>query len=326
MRDFIQALPKTETHLHIEGALPYELLTARDATKWPPQPPFRARSYRYATFPDFERILLEHALPWFTSAESYFEAARVIFAHHVAQNVRYVETSFHLPVTHFIKVPGPEIIAAIRAAAPAGLEVRVFTGMLRSDLGGELRATIDRLHTWDGLAGVDLHGFETMPTHPDTAAVWARLRAAGKVTKCHAGEFDGPARVREAIEVLGVRRIQHGVRSVEDPAVVKLAADTGTTFDVCPISNVGLQVVPAMAAHPIRQLLQAGVHCTLSTDDPLCFANTLNEEYEALAGDLAFTRTELAQVARNGWAVADVPAATRTAMLAEIARLVATAV
>jgi adenosine deaminase len=68
------------------------------------------------------------------------------------------------------------------------------------------------------------------------------------------------------------------------------------------------------------------VHCTLSTDDPLCFANTLNEEYEALAGDLAFTRTELAQVARNGWAVADVPAATRTAMLAEIARLVATAV
>ncbi|MEI6466512.1 MAG: adenosine deaminase [Verrucomicrobiota bacterium] len=326
MRDFIQALPKTETHLHIEGALPYELLTARDATKWPPQPPFRARSYRYATFPDFERILLEHALPWFTSAESYFEAARVIFAHHVAQNVRYVETSFHLPVTHFIKVPGPEIIAAIRAAAPAGLEVRVFTGMLRSDFGGELRATIDRLHTWDGLAGVDLHGFETMPTHPDTAAVWARLRAAGKVTKCHAGEFDGPARVREAIEVLGVRRIQHGVRSVEDPAVVKLAADTGTTFDVCPISNVGLQVVPAMAAHPIRQLLQAGVRCTLSTDDPLCFANTLNEEYETLARDLVFTRTELAQLARNGWAVADVPAATRTAMLAEIARLVATAV
>lgn len=323
MRDFIQALPKTETHLHIEGALPYELLTARDAAKWPPHPAFRARSYRYVTFPDFERILLEHALPWFTTAESYFEAAKVIFAKHVAQNVRYVETSFHLPVTQFIKVPGPEIIAAIRAAAPASLEVRVFTGMLRSDLGGELRATIDRLHTWDGLAGVDLHGFETMPTHPDTAAVWSRLRVAGKVTKCHAGEFDGPARVREAIEVLGVRRIQHGVRSIEDPAVVKLAADTGTTFDVCPISNVGLQVVPSMAAHPLRQLMQAGVNCTVSTDDPLCFANTLNEEYETLAGELHFTKAELAQVARNGWAVADVPAAMRLVMLSEIDRLTA---
>lgn len=126
MHDFIQALPKTETHLHIEGALPYELLTAWQPERWPEKPAFRARSYRYATFPDFERILLAHALPWFTSAEKYYEAAQVMFAKHVAQNVRYVETSFHLPVTTFINVPGPEIIAAIRAAAPAVLEVRVF--------------------------------------------------------------------------------------------------------------------------------------------------------------------------------------------------------
>ncbi len=323
MRDFIQALPKTETHLHIEGALPYELLTRWDAQQWPPDPVFRARSYRYATFPDFERILLDHALPWFTSAERYHEAAKVIFAKHVAQNVRYVETSFHLPVTEFIKVPGPEIIAAIRAAAPAGLEVRVFAGMLRTDLGGSLRSTIEQVHAWEALAGVDLHGFEQQATHPDTAAVWARIRAAGKVTKCHAGEFDGAARVREAIEALGVTRVQHGVRAVEDPAVVKLAAERGVTFDVCPLSNVGLKVVPAMQDHPIRRLMAAGVRCTVSTDDPLCFANSLNEEYEALARDLSFTRAELAQVARNGWAVASVPANARQAMLAEIDRLVA---
>ena len=325
MRDFIQALPKTETHLHVEGALPYELLTERDPVQWPPHPPFRARSYRYTTFPDFERILLDHALPWFTSAEAYYEAGKVMFAHHVAQNVRYVETSFHLPITQFIRVPGPEIIAALRAAAPAGLEVRIYAGMLRSDLGGNLRPTIDQLHTWDELAGVDLHGFEQMPTHPDTAAVWAKLRAAGKVTKCHAGEFDGPARVREAIETLGVRRIQHGVRAIEDPAVVRLAAETGTTFDVCPISNIGLQVFPRMADHPLRQLLQAGIRCTVSTDDPLCFANTLSEEYETLAAELNFTRAELAQVARNGWEVAAVPDRTRQAMLAEIARVLAAA-
>ena len=114
MRDLIQALPKTETHLHLEGALPYDLLTAWQPERWPPDPPFRARGYRYTSFPDFERILLDHALPWFTSAERYHEAARVMFAKHVAQNVRYVETSFHLPVAGFINVPGPEIIAAIR--------------------------------------------------------------------------------------------------------------------------------------------------------------------------------------------------------------------
>lgn len=325
MRDFIQSLPKTETHLHLEGALPYELLTAWDPEQWPPDPKFRARAYRYTSFPDFERILLDHALPWFTSAEKYFEAAKVIFAKHVAQNVRYVETSFHLPVTQFIKVPGPEIIAAILAAVPEGLEVRVFAGMLRSDLGGELRKTIDQLHTWEKLAGVDLHGYEQMETHPETAAVWARLRAAGKVTKCHAGEFDGAPRVREAIEVLGVRRVQHGVRAVEDPAVLKLAVDTNTTFDVCPLSNVALKVVPSMKDHPLRRLMLAGVRCTVSTDDPLCFANTLNEEYEILAQELTFTRAELAQLARNGWEIADVPAAARQKALAEIDRLLANA-
>jgi adenosine deaminase len=321
MRDFIQALPKTETHLHIEGALPYELLAAWNPEQWPCDPAFRQRAYRYTSFPDFERILLDNALPWFTSAERYYEAAKVMFAKHVAQNVRYVETSFHLPVTMFIKVPGPDIIAAIRAAVPTGLEVRVFTGMLRSDLGGELRPTIDQLHTWDGLAGVDLHGFETMPTHADTAAVWEKLRAAGKITKCHAGEFDGAARVREAIEVLGVTRVQHGVRAIEDPAVVKLAADRGVTFDVCPISNVGLKVVASIKEHPLRKLMQAGVRCTVSTDDPLCFANSITDEYLTLASELTFTHAELAQVARNGWEIADVPVGTRKVALETITRL-----
>ena len=156
-----------------------------------------------------------------------------------------------------------------------------------------------------------------------TAAIWARLRAAGKVTKCHAGEFDGAARVREAIEELGVTRIQHGVRAIEDAAVVRLAADRGVTFDVCPLSNVGLKVVPSIAAHPIRRLMQAGVRCTISTDDPLCFANTLTEEYTVLATELGFTFAELGQVAKNGWAVASVPPALRQAMQEEIDRVVA---
>lgn len=323
LRAFIRALPKTETHLHLEGALPYELLLRAWPGRYPEDPAFRRRDYRYDSFPAFEKILLDHALPWFTTAERYHEAARVMFARQAAENVRYVETSFHLPVTHFIGVPGPEIIAAIRAAAPAGMEVRVFTGMLRSDYGGPLRPAIDALHTWTGLAGVDLHGFERMPTEAWTAPVWARARAAGKVTKCHAGEFDGAHRVREAIEELGVTRIQHGVRAIEDPAVLALARDRGVTFDVCPISNVGLRVAGSIHDHPLRRLLAAGIRCTVSTDDPLCFANTVLEEYEALAGEAAFTAAELAQVARQGWEVADVAPGVRRAMLAEIDRLLA---
>jgi adenosine deaminase len=321
---FIQALPKTETHLHIEGAVPYnEILRPFNPAMYGPDPEFRRKSYRYPNFPDFEQTLLKHALPWYTSAERYHEAARVIFAEHVRQNVRYVETSFHLHVTEFIKVPGTEIINAILSAAPPGLEVRVFAGMLRNAYDGPLRETIDDLQNWDQLSGVDLHGLETMPTEPWSFRVWDRVGKAGKVLKCHAGEFSGAQTVREAIQQLHVRRIQHGVRSVEDPAVVRLAVDEGVTFDMCPLSNVGLKVVPDIRSHPIPRLMEAGVNCTVSTDDPLSFGNSVIDEYTALADEASFTRAELAQVARNGWRVASVPEADRRKWLAEIDRLVA---
>ncbi len=321
LRPFIEALPKTETHLHVEGALPYELLRELDPDRFPPEPAFRRRDHRFANFPEFDRTLLQHALPWFTSAERYHVAAKRMFARQAALNIRYVETSFHLPVTQFIHVSGPEIIAAILSAVPAGMTVRVFAGMPRNAYTGQLKAVIDELVDWDDLAGVDLHGFEVMPTESWTAPVWARVRAAGKITKCHAGEFGGADRVREAIEDLGVRRIQHGVRAVEDAAVLKLAADVGATFDVCPISNVRLRVVPSMAEHPLRRLMQAGVRCTLSTDDPLCFANSLVDEYLAIASECDFNASELAALARAGWEVAEVASEERRRALGEIDRL-----
>jgi adenosine deaminase len=318
---FIRSLPKTETHLHIEGALPYHLLHSWDPVRWGPDPEFRRAEYRYPTFPHFEKVLLDHALPWFTSAERYHEAAKVLFAEIAAQGVRYIETSFHLPVTQFIGVPGREIVHAIRSAAPVGVEVRVFTGMPRDAFQGPLALVIQDLGTWSELSGVDLHGFEAMPTESWTAPVWERLRGKGKITKCHAGEFDGAARVREAILTLGCDRIQHGVRAVEDPEVLRLAADRGVTFDVCPISNVRLQVVPSMRQHPLRTLMQAGIRCTVSTDDPLCFANTVCDEYAALAVDCGFTRAELCRIARAGWELALVDPALRSRALAEIAAL-----
>ncbi len=318
---FIRALPKTETHLHLDGSLPYELLHAWKPETYPPEPFFHAPDYRFPSFPKFDEILLGHALPWFTSPERYFESARLTFAKHVVANVRYVECSFHLAVAHFIQVPVREIVAAIQAAVPPGLTVKLYAGMLRSDYAGPMQAVIDALVDEDGIAGVDLHGFEQVPTEAWTAPVWARMRAAGKVTKCHAGEFDGPHRVREAIAELGVTRVQHGVRAIEDPAVVALAVRQGVTFDITPISNVRLQVVPHLSAHPLRALMAAGVNCTVSTDDQLVFNNTVLDEYQALAEEAGFTRAELATVASNGWRVADVPAVVRMAMLAEIQRL-----
>ncbi len=322
LRAFIRALPKTETHLHLEGSLDYGLLTAWDPQRFPVDPEWQRTDYRFPSFPKFDEILLGHALPWFHSADRYHEAARITFARHVAQNVRYVETSFHLGIVEFIPVSGREIIAAIREAVPPGLEVRIYAGMLRGNYVGPVKSVIDELHTWDELAGVDLHGFEQVPTECWSAPVWRRVREAGKGTKCHAGEFDGAHRVREAIEMLGVTRVQHGVRAIEDEAVVALAAERGVTFDVCPISNVKLGVYDSLHAHPLRRLRDAGVNCTISSDDPLVFGNQVSDDYVAL-GEAGYGYAELADIAKAGWRVADVDAATREAMFAEIDRVLA---
>ncbi len=321
LSSFIQELPKTETHLHVEGALPYDLLVQWKPDTYVPNPLFRDKNYRYKDFPDFEKILLDHALPWFNSAERYYEAAKVMFKRHLDLNIRYVETSFHLPVVHFLGIPGKEIIAALRAAVPQGMEVKVFTGMPRNAHNGPLAEVIADLENWDDLSGIDLHGYEGMPNEPWIAPFWKRIQDSGKTTKCHAGEFGGPERVREAIEQLGVKRIQHGVRSIEDLSVVKLAAQSGVTFDVCPISNVRLNVVKSIAVHPLRSLLKAGVRCTISTDDPLCFANTLIDEYSALYNEGGFSFEELASLAIAGWEVADVSVSTRNSSIATIRKL-----
>ncbi len=321
LRAFIRALPKTENHIHIEGSLAYELLHEWDPAKYPRDPVWRRPDHRFESFPKFDETLLGHALPWFTSPERYYEAARVSFARHVEQNVRYVETSFHLGIVEFVSFSAREIIDAIRAAVPPGLEVRIFAGMLRSNYAGPVQAVIDDLANWDDLDGVDLHGFEQVPTESWTAPVWQRLRDAGKATKCHAGEFDGAHRVREAIEQLGVKRVQHGVRAIEDRAVVQLAVDHDVTFDVCPISNVKLQVFPDIQSHPLRDLMAAGVRCTVSSDDPLVFGNQVSDDYLALAHEGSFSKSELAQLARNGWDVADVSTEERQARLTEIDRV-----
>jgi adenosine deaminase len=110
--------------------------------------------------------------------------------------------------------------------------------------------------------------------------------------------------VRYAVEKLGAQRIQHGVRSIEDPEVLAMLRDRGIALDVCPISNVKLRIVPSPGEHPIKQLLDAGVVCTVSTDDPISFGNSIEDEYEFLAGELGFSEKDLSQVAANGFQVA----------------------
>ena len=321
LRDFIQRLPKTETHLHLEGALPFELLQRLDPVKFAQPPASWAPEFRFGSFGEFDQLILGLLGPWFTSASRYHEAAKIVFRRLAEQNVRYVETSFHLPVVQFIPARGDEILQAILEAAPAGMTVRVFAGLVRDCHTGPMPAVIADALRWKWLAGFDLHGHETLPLEEWTAEVWRRARNADKETKAHAGEFGGASNVREAVERLGVRRVQHGVQAVDDPAVVALLVREGVTLDITPISNVKLGVVRSLSEHPIRRLHAAGVRCTVSTDDPLIFGNTLTDEYAGLATEAGFARAELVQLARNGFLAGTMPAPMRQAALAELAGL-----
>ena len=301
---FIQDLPKTETHIHIEGALPFHLLQGIDGDRFQHPPDSWADDYKFGSFKQFEDELIAMAMAWYTTPERYHEAAAEIFRTHLDQNVKYVEISFHSGIIDILDIPGPEIISAIKEAVPDGLEVRVFMGILRQGYNEKMGPVLEESITWKGLDGIDLHGPESPPIEAWAKRLWPAAREAGKFTKAHAGEFCGSDYVRDAIEQLGVRRIEHGVSAVENPQALQLVQNLDVTFDVCPISNVKLDVVPSMSKHPIRRLFDIGVRCTVNTDDPLSFGNRLCDEYAALSIDLGFSERELAMIARNGFQIA----------------------
>ncbi|SDS55822.1 hypothetical protein [Opitutus sp. GAS368] len=314
---FVQSLPKTETHLHLEGALPFELLQ-RVRPEFTSPPASWAHNFKFRDFGHFEQELLDMAFSWFTSPEHYHEAAKIIFAQHLAQNVRYVETSFASGVIEFGGLNGREVLAAIRAAVPAGLEVRVFLGIHHNGAGPKMKPVLDEALTWKDLAGVDLHGFEDAPVEAWTAPYWAAARQAGKYTKAHAGEFMGADFIRRILGELQPQRIEHGTRSVEDAAVVAEIKRRGIALDMCPISNHKLMPGISLGNHPIRRLFDAGVKVTVSTDDPISFGNTVTDEYIALAERSGFSRQELVQLARNGFEVALLSDAQKKLWLGEL--------
>ena len=304
LRDFIRALPKTETHLHIEGALPWELLCETRPDNYSAPPASWAPDFRFNSFAHFEGELLGYAGDFFTSAERYHACAKAVFEDRLRRNVRYVETSFASGCIDLMNLDGREVCNAIRAAVPAGLEVRIFLGIHHDGYTEKMGPILESALRWKNLDGIDLHGTEPTPLGDWAPDYWLRARDAGKFTKAHAGEFCGAWFVRDAIEKLGAQRIQHGVRAIEDPEVVAMLRDNDIALDVCPISNVKLRVVPSASEHPIKKLLDAGVVCTVSTDDPISFGNSIEDEYEFLARELQLSESELERIAQNGFEIA----------------------
>lgn len=319
---FIRSLPKTETHLHIEGAVPFGLLHAALPDRYDSAPDSWDPAFRYPDFETFEKNLIRIASSYYTSPERYHEAALSIFRTLVdEQNVRYVETSFASGMVEFQELDGEAVAEAIRTAAPESLEVRVFMGLHHTGYHEGTASWIDSCINWAHLDGLDLHGPETDPLGSWAAGLWARAREAGMMTKAHAGEFNGPSFVRRMVHELGVTRIEHGVRCLEDADLVREMSENDVVLDVCPISNVKLGVAESYDRHPIGKLIDSGIRCTVSTDDPLIFGNTLFDEYSLLASQLGFDHARIAGIAAEGFRIADMAADRAEERIREIGSL-----
>jgi len=138
---FVRSLPKTETHLHLEGSTPIELLRDLEPERYTNPLPFWQPDFRYESFDQFMALYDEYCMNFYQSAQRYHDAAKIVLATCAEQGTRYVETSIHLPGLAAVKDSGPEVLAAIREAAPPGLELRIFAGMCHNDLPPMVRSS-----------------------------------------------------------------------------------------------------------------------------------------------------------------------------------------
>jgi adenosine deaminase len=309
----LRRLPKVELHLHLEGSIRPATVCAQ-AHRYEPDSPFCHAGWHpdFWSFGDltgFVADLRQVVRIALRSADDYYLVARECFEDLAAQEVIYAEVSFgQRPPERLHYVPLPDILAAIEQArreveARTSLRVGLILGFGRrlddaSALACQwVEQAVAARDRGAAVVGVDLHGDEqTFPSPQQFVAAFRLAAQAGLGRRAHAGEGAGAASVWDCLRQLDVQRIAHGVRAIEDPALLMHLAQAGVALDVCPTSNVRTGLAPSVAAHPIRVLHEAGVRVTVNSDDPLPFATTLTEELVHLHRDLGFSLSDLSRL------------------------------
>jgi adenosine deaminase len=304
----VAALPKAELHLHIEGTLEPELafeLAARNGVALSYRDVEALRgAYSFSDLGSFLGLYYE-CMAVLRTAEDFADLASAYLARARADGVTRVEMFFD-PQVHLSRgVPLTEVIGGLRAAADrsaqaGGPQVGLIACFLR-DRGPDAAAkTLEELAGQAGqLLAVGLDSAEVGYPPADFAGVFDAARGLGLHTVAHAGEEGPPDYIWQAIDLLGVERIDHGIRSVEDPALLRRLAADRTPLTVCPLSNVRLRCVPTIAEHPLPTLLDAGVNVTVNSDDPAYFGGYVGDNYLAIAAGLGLGLSDLAALAAN---------------------------
>ncbi|HKF35364.1 MAG TPA: adenosine deaminase [Ktedonobacteraceae bacterium] len=332
IKHYLSAVPKAELHVHLEGSIqPATLLilAQRNGVELPAQSVAELQdSFIFRDFNHFIEIYVQIS-SCLKSSEDYELIAYEFGASMAQQNVRYAEVTFS-PSTHryTIGIPHDTYFGGLtqgreRARAEFGVEMRWVFDIVR-DVKDQARNRMRADYTTsvaiegkhDGVVALGLGGGE-VGNPPEQYASWfEKALGAGLHSVPHAGETAGPASVWGALKTLGAERIGHGVRAIEDAALVAYLAERRIPLEVCPTSNVRVGGYASYAEHPLPRLKAAGVPVTINSDDPPLFNTTLNDEVKLLADPFNFDLDEINEILLNGVRYSFLPEEKKQAMVA----------
>ncbi|KMV00982.1 MULTISPECIES: adenosine deaminase [Acinetobacter] len=329
--ELIQAMPKAELHVHIEGTFEPELMFAiaqRNEIAIPYQSVEEVRqAYNFHNLQSFLDIYYAGANVLIYE-QDFYDLAWAYFEKCAEDNVVHTEMFFD-PQTHTDRGIAFETVlnglqrACDDAAEKLGITSHLIMCFLRHLSEETAFETLEQALPYkDQIIGVGLDSSEVGHPPSKFERVFAKAREAGFLIVAHAGE-EGPAEyVWEALDLLKVNRIDHGVRSEEDPALMQRLIAEKMPLTVCPLSNLKLCVVDDMQQHNIRRLLQQGVHVTVNSDDPSYFGGYMNDNFIAIAEALDLSNDELKQLAINSFEASFISEADKANWISKIKALV----
>jgi len=331
MRHDLSALPKAHLHLHLTGAMRHSTMVELAEThgislppalteEWPPELSTADERgwFRFQRLYDTARTVLR-------TPDDLYRLVREIAEDERAEGSRWLElqadpsgfASMYGGITAFAELLLDAAAKAARAA-DIGVGIIIAANRTRHPMDARVLARLAAQYAGQGVIGFGLSNDERRGPAADFQRAFRIAERAGLMLLPHAGELVGPDSVTASLDLLHANRLGHGVRSVENPEVVKRLAEGSITCEVCPSSNVSLGVVPDEASVPVRKLVEAGVPVALGADDPLLFGNRLVKQYEIARDVHGFTPAELAELARMSIRGSAAPDDTRARLLSEI--------
>lgn len=326
----IAGAPKAELHIHIEGSLEPELifkLARRNGVTLAYESiDALRRAYAFTDLQSFLDIYYAGASVLVTEDDFYEMTAAYVeraLADHVAHTEIFFDPQTHTERGIAIETVVAGIERALAEGERRGLSSKLILCFLRhlpeEDALTTFEAALPLFERYaHRLVGVGLDSSERGHPPSKFERVFAKARARGLKIVAHAGEEGPPAYVYEALDLLKVDRIDHGVRSIEDPALVARLAASRIALTVCPLSNLKLRVFDDMRQHTLKSLLSAGVAVTINSDDPAYFGGYVNANYLAAADALALDDAEVYTILRNGFEASFVEPARREALIAQL--------